>query len=286
MNIRPFRVLILKLLFSIALIFLTNADADAFQSKIIPSKIKPGDAFAVRVTGLKITDIPSASFNKKEMRFNSCGEGCFIAIGVADIETRSGVYNIPLYIGTKKTNLTLSVKSVKFPTRYVTLPEEKVFLRPEDLERAEREEEKLKSIWKTTTDRLWEGNFILPLTNNISTGFGTKRIMNKKKESIHTGVDIKGKTGEEVKASNSGRVILTEDLFFGGDTIVLDHGQGIFTVYMHLSSFNVKPGDIVSKGDTIGFVGSSGRASGPHLHFGVKVMDANANPLSLVRLKL
>lgn len=286
MNIRPSPLPVLKLFTSVALIFFTHVDADAFNSKIFPANIKPGDAFAIRVSGINIPGVPSASFNKREMLFSSCGESCFISIGVADTEIKPGVYKLPLYIGTKKTNLKLSVKSVKFPTRHITLPDEKVFLGPEDLERAEREEERLKPIWKTETDRLWEGNFILPLANDISTGFGTKRIMNKKKKSIHTGVDIKGKTGEEVKASNRGKVVLTEELFFGGNTIILDHGLGIFTIYMHLSSFNIKPGDIVSKGDTVGFVGSSGRASGPHLHFGVKVMDTNANPLSLVRLKL
>lgn len=286
MNIRLSPLFVLKLFISVTLIFFTHVDADAFNSKIFPATIKPGDAFAIRVSGTNIPGVPSASLNEKEMLFSSCGESCFISIGVADTETKPGVYKILLYIGTKKTNLTLSVKSVKFPTLHMTLPEEKVFLRPEDLERAEREEERLKSIWKTATGRLWEGNFIIPLANDISTGFGTKRIMNKKKESIHTGVDIKGKTGEEIKASNRGKVVLTEELFFGGNTIILDHGLGIFTIYMHLSSFNVKPGNIVSKGDTIGFVGSSGRASGPHLHFGVKVMDTNANPLSLVRLKL
>lgn len=286
MNIRYSPLLILNFFIPATFIFFACAHAAAFQAKIFPPKIDPGDAFAIRVTGAKIQEGPFASFKKKEMYFSSCGESCFISIGVADIGTKPGVYKIPLYIGKKGTKLTLSVKPAKFPTLSITLPEEKVFLSPEDLERAERDEERLKLIWQMITDKLWEGSFILPLKNDLSTGFGTKRILNKKKVSIHMGMDIKGKEGEEVKASNRGRVVLAEELFFGGNTIILDHGQGIFTVYMHLSSFNVKPGNIVSKGDTVGFVGSSGRANGPHLHFGVRLMDTNANPLSLVRLKL
>ena len=89
-----------------------------------------------------------------------------------------------------------------------------------------------------------------------------------------------------MKASNSGSVVLAEDLFFGGNTVVLDHGLGIYTVYMHLSGFNVTPGLRVSKGDIIGFVGSSGRASGPHLHFGVKIFEINVNPASFLKLRL
>ena len=110
--------------------------------------------------------------------------------------------------------------------------------------------------------------------------------MNGKWVSIHRGVDMKGKTGEEIKASNRGKVVLNEDLFFGGRTIILDHGQGVFTIYMHLSEALVKPEDMVSKGAVIGLVGSSGRATGPHLHFGVKVMDLSVNPVSLIKLKL
>jgi murein DD-endopeptidase MepM/ murein hydrolase activator NlpD len=202
------------------------------------------------------------------------------------METKPGVHTIQLSVGKGKTNLNLVVKDTSFPTVRLSLPEEKVFLSPKNLKRAKREDGRLKSIWQIATDKLWKRSFILPLGNNISAVFGTKRIINQKKVSVHKGMDIKGKAGEEVKASNRGRVVLVEELFFGGNTVILDHGQGIYTIYMHLSKFNVKPGDIVSKGNIIGFVGSSGRASGPHLHFGVKVLNINTNPLSFLKLDL
>ncbi len=97
---------------------------------------------------------------------------------------------------------------------------------------------------------------------------------------------LKGARVKEIEASNRGRVVLAEELFFGGNTVVVDHGQGIFTVYMHLSEFNVSPGDLVEKNAVIGYVGSTGRSNGPHLHFGVKVAGINTNPVSLTRLKL
>ncbi|MDH5767658.1 MAG: M23 family metallopeptidase [Nitrospirota bacterium] len=193
---------------------------------------------------------------------------------------------IQVSIGEKKTNLDLAVRDTRFPTQQLTLPREKVFLSRADLKRVESEDERLKTIFETISDRLWKGKFMLPLKNDISTKFGTKRIINKKKVSIHKGMDIKGKKGEEVKASNSGRVVLAEELFFGGNTVIIDHGHGIYTIYMHLSRFNIKPEDIVLKGDVIGFVGSTGRSSNSHLHFGVKVININVNPVSFAGLGL
>jgi murein DD-endopeptidase MepM/ murein hydrolase activator NlpD len=177
------------------------------------------------------------------------------------------------------------VKYKHFPVIKLTLPEASVFLSPEDMTRVEKDERLLRSIWSTESDRMWNEGFVLPLENELSTPFGTKRIINKKKISVHRGVDIKGKMGDEVKASNHGRVVLTEELFFGGNTVIIDHGTGIYSIYMHLSKFNVIPGDLVSKGDIIGFVGSSGRSSGPHLHFGLKVHGTNTNPVSFVKLQ-
>ncbi len=202
------------------------------------------------------------------------------------METKPREYTVKLNVGKKKKDLNLIVKPGTFPEISLTLSPEKVFLSPEDQRKANQEAERLKSIWRKVSDRLWEGDFILPLENQFSTTFGVIRIINKEKISPHRGLDIKGKEGEEVRAANRGRVILAEELFFGGNTIVLDHGVGIYTIYMHLSKFNVKPDDIVSKGDVIGFVGSSGRASGPHLHFGVKVLNINTNPISFVELNL
>ncbi|PKL51727.1 MAG: hypothetical protein CVV37_04960 [Nitrospira bacterium HGW-Nitrospira-1] len=266
--------------------FFPVSQADAFQAELKPASIRQGDAFLLRVTGLNRSIEPSAMLNKKPLRFSSCGEGCFVAIGAVDLNARAGVYRIPLKIGQHKSILRLRVLKGRFETIHLTLPEEKVSPVPEDIDRIKREAGLLTSIWEIDSERLMEGGFVFPLENPLSTPFGTKRIINKETVSIHRGLDIKGKEGEDIHASNRGRVVLTEELFFGGNTLILDHGHGIFTVYMHLSGFNVGLGDLVSKNDVIGFVGSSGRSSGPHLHFGVKVTGMNINPVSITRLRL
>lgn len=277
---------VLVFFISALLVFSTHASADAFRAEILPSEISPGEAFIIKVTGAKTSQLPSASLTGKQFFFSGCGEGCFIAIGAVGMETKPGVYTITLRVREKKNNLNLVVKRTSFPTLRLTLPEDKVFLSPKNLRRVKREDKRLKSICQIVSDRLWEGSFILPLENGISTVYGTRRIINNKKISAHRGVDINGQAGEEVKASNSGRVVLAGEMFFGGNTIILAHGQGIYTIYMHLSKFNVRPQDFVSKGDIIGFVGSSGRSSGPHLHFGVKVLNINVNPVPFVELNL
>jgi murein DD-endopeptidase MepM/ murein hydrolase activator NlpD len=260
--------------------------AFAFHAQISPKTISPGDAFLIKVTDAKPSLMPSASLAGKVFSFGDSGDGCFIAIGAVDIKTKPGTYTLKIKAGQKQRELKVSVKKTKFPKLKLTLPADKVFLSPDDLELVKNENRRLQSIFQTVSEKRWNGSFMIPLENDKSTVYGTKRIMNRKFVSIHKGLDIKGKEGEEIKASNDGRVVLAEGLFYGGNTLILDHGQGLYTIYMHLSGFKVKPDEIVSKGGVVGFVGSSGRSSGPHLHFGVKVTDINVNPVSLIKLGL
>lgn len=278
--------IILFFLIATFFVFPVNAPAESLKVKISPRKINPGDAFLIKVTGVKTSFLPSVSFAKRNFHFSGCGENCYFAVGAVDIKTKPGIHTVKVKIGKKKRNLKLSVRKARFPKLKISLPDDKVLLAPDDLDRVRKENEKLELLFQRSSEKLWFGDFIVPLENDRSIGFGTKRIMNRKWLSVHKGMDIRGQEGEEVKASNNGKVVLAEELFFGGNTVILDHGQGIYTVYMHLSKFKANPEGIVSKGDIIGFVGSSGRSSGPHLHFGVKILDINVNPVSLMKLEL
>lgn len=277
----------LPLLFSLFLAaFALVPHAEAFHARLTPAAVRPGDAFVLKVTGMKQPALPSAVLNSGTLRFSRCGKGCFLAIGAVDLDTKPGAYRVLLKIGKKTASRRLRVLRAAFKTTHITLPEEKASPGIGDIERINREAHLLHSIWQIDSEKLWDGNFMLPLGNALSTPFGTKRIINNETVSIHRGLDMQGQEGEPIYAANRGRVVLTEELFFGGDTLILDHGQGIFSIYMHLSGFTVSPGDIVAKEDVIGFVGSSGRSSGPHLHFGVKVGNISVNPLSVAGLPL
>lgn len=259
---------------------------ELFQVGIFPDEVGQGEAFIIKVNGDDINHQPTASLGKKKFHFSTCGEGCFLAIGAVDLNFKPGKYKVKVNIGGKKRIMPLTVRETRFPVRELTLSDEMVFLSDENIRRVKIESLRLKKIFKTESQKLWESGFILPLENEITTGFGVKRIINKKRVSVHKGIDISGVQGDEVKASNTGTVVLRDELFFGGNTVILDHGLGIFTVYMHLSEFNLELYDTVSKGDVIGFVGSTGRSTGPHLHFSVKVGETNVNPLTFVSLEL
>ncbi len=259
---------------------------DAYQVEVLPSAVLPGEAFLVKVTDLVTTSLPKARFKDKRLLFSSCGSGCFMSIAAVDIRTKPGRYTVNVAVGTQKRPVPIAIHRHDYPVSRITLPPDQVSLSDEALARVEREGKLLKMLWMKRSERMWDGAFAMPLAKTVSTHYGVKRIMNGSRESIHQGIDIRGSLGDEVKASNSGTVVLAEELYFGGNTLIVDHGMGIYTVYMHLSRFAKLSGDGVSKGETIGYVGSTGRSTGPHLHFGVKVQELSVNPLSVMKLKL
>jgi len=257
----------------------------AFHARLLPPEVRPGDAFVIKIDGCE--DIrPEVVWAGSRLPVSDCGENCLMAIGAVKMDLDPGTHAVSVKLGQEETAVPVIVKKAFFPTINLTLPENTVSLAPEDLKRAKDEEELLASLWTKESPRLWEGAFTAPLPNEVSTQFGCRRVLNKERISVHRGVDMRGRQGEEVKAANRGKVVLTKNLFFGGNTVVLDHGMGIYSIYMHLSSFSVRVGDIVSTGATVGLVGSTGRASGPHLHFSLKVGTVSTNPLSLIGLPL
>lgn len=152
---------------------------------------------------------------------------------------------------------------------------------PSDLERIRREQEKLKRVYASgSPSRLWSDGFGLPVPGEVNGPFGTRRVFNAELRSQHSGVDFRAQTGEPVLASGAGVVRLAEDLFYSGNAVILDHGAGVFTSYSHLSRIQVSVGQRVERGQVVGLIGATGRATGPHLHWGVKVNSINVNPLS------
>ena len=154
-----------------------------------------------------------------------------------------------------------------------------------NVERAQKEARKIKRIYaKGSLDRLWQSGFQLPMSSDITSPFGNKRVFNGKLKSFHNGVDFRARTPKPVFAANSGIVKLAENLFYSGNAVVIDHGTGIFTIYAHLSRIDVSSGQHIEKGQHLGLTGATGRVSGPHLHWGVKVNGIAINPMQLIKI--
>jgi len=170
-------------------------------------------------------------------------------------------------------------------TRRLTLPKGMVDLDAEALERVRKESRIMKEALDAPVSiPLWRGPFIRPIEGEIVGPFGRRSIINDQPRAPHSGVDLTAPEGTPVKAMNHGRVVLTVNHFFTGKSVVIDHGGGILSMYFHLDKILVKRDHEVKKGEPIGLVGATGRATGPHLHLAVRINGARVDPLSLTEL--
>lgn len=182
-------------------------------------------------------------------------------------------------------SVTITVRAGKFPTERLKVDPQFVQPNPEQEKQAEEDQKKMRAIYDTVTpERLWQGKFRLPLKNVTSGGnFGRRRILNGEPRSPHAGVDFPAAAGTAVFASQSGRVVLAEGLYYSGNTVVVDHGYGIYTMYAHLSRIGVQAGQMVKMGEELGKVGATGRVTGPHLHWGLTINHARVNAMQIAQ---
>lgn len=154
---------------------------------------------------------------------------------------------------------------------------------PKNQERIKKEREEANKIYSNYSQkRLWDSAFILPMDSKITSTYGNARVFNEEVKSYHSGTDFRAQIGTEIRASNRGKVVIAKNRFLAGGSVVLDHGEGIFSMYYHCSEIRVKVGDIIEKGDLIALSGATGRVSGPHLHFGILVRGAQVDPLDFI----
>lgn len=185
-----------------------------------------------------------------------------VGIGPA-LKITAGVYNIE--------NISVEAKYVDPPAKLQ--------------KRIAREQIELGNIYKHSADQsLWRGNFDLPVQSDVTSPFGNKRMYNGQMRNFHAGLDLKAAVGTRILAPESGKVVLAKDLYFTGNTVIVDHGLGLFTIYAHLSKIKTKLNHRISKGELIGLAGATGRVSGPHLHWGVKLQGEKVNPLDLTKI--
>lgn len=188
--------------------------------------------------------------------------------------------------GKRRESAQVLVTPKQFPTTELTVEPGYVDLSPENQERAAREAQETAAIYAAMTpERYWSEPFAVPIPGTTSgNNFGHRRVFNGQARDPHSGADLRATTGTPIYAANRGRVVLAKDLFYSGNAVFIDHGLGVYSVYLHLSEIRVVPGEMLEKGALLGLAGATGRVTGPHLHWGVRVQNARVDPFSLLGL--
>ena len=177
----------------------------------------------------------------------------------------------------------LNVESKAFATRRLTVAPEYVTPPDDVVERIQREAARTTQLFTTQTpEQQWSGEFLRPVPGEATSAFGRRSVFNGEARSPHSGADFRAREGTPVQAPNAGTVVLAADLYFSGNCVILDHGLGLYSFFAHLSRIGVAEGDRVSAGDLLGHVGATGRVTGPHLHWTVRLNMARVDPLSLI----
>lgn len=255
-----------------------------------PAKPRLGDVAWVHVRGVGADASIEGALGSRSLTFFSYAGGQAAVVGI-DLESRPGPERWRLAVlepnrAPRALTGKVTIRPRTFPVQRLTLPTGMVDLDPETERRAVSETDRLRSLYRTITpERLWRGRFVRPVMGQEpGSGFGARRIINGKPRAPHSGIDYAAERGTPVVAVNSGRVALVGDFFFPGRLVVLDHGLGLYTLYFHLDSVAVTDGEPVDRGQRLGTVGATGRATGPHLHFGALVGGARIDPAVLLSL--
>jgi murein DD-endopeptidase MepM/ murein hydrolase activator NlpD len=255
-----------------------------------PARPRIGDVAWIMVRGAVEGAALEGSVAGRPLQFFPYGGGHAALIGF-DLETKPGalVWRVAALASGQeavKAEGRVNVQRRDFPVQRLSLPKGMVDLDPETESRALTEGERLRTLYQTVTpERFWRGRFTRPIGGTEpGSGFGSRRIINGQPRSPHAGLDFSAAAGTPVVAVNDGRVALIGEYFFPGRLVILDHGLGLYTLYFHLEEIAVKDGDRVTRGQPIGTVGATGRATGPHLHFGVQLGGARIDPVSLLDL--
>jgi murein DD-endopeptidase MepM/ murein hydrolase activator NlpD len=218
-------------------------------------------------------------------------ENAWTTILGVDLDKKQGDYKTDVLVTmndghVEHREVVIKVVAKKYPTTELKVAEKYVELSKADLARANRETKETEAIYAKISDAmLWMQPFTTPIAGESGTNFGHRRIFNGEPRAPHAGADLRAKTGTPIHATNRGRVVLAKNLFFTGNTVILDHGLGIYSLYAHLSRIEVKVGDIIDNGQELGLSGATGRVTGPHLHWGMRVQGARVDPFTLVDLQ-
>lgn len=280
-----------------ALFVLVNpASAVTWTVRTQPSRLVNGAPFLIQITPpAKLASLTGTWLGHQLTFTHDAANRTWFSLAGASFETARGSYSLELTGERAANNATLTfsqklaIASAKYPKIKVALAVDQKFTEPTPEQLKEIDEsKKIKEDYlnRVTPEREWSGKFVAPADAAISDVFGSERIFNGKTSSPHQGLDFRVATGTPVAAMNDGTVLLARQLYYEGGFVVIDHGQGLLTLYLHLSEFKVKEGDFVKRGQEIALSGGTGRATGPHLHVAVRWQGTYLDPARLILLPL
>ena len=230
------------------------------------------------------------SWNERRIPYVHLDDRWLTVIGI-DLDVAEGDYPVEISLHYEDGRIAirtdhLHVQGKQYPTTELTVAPGYVQLSPENQERAAQESREINAVYSTLTPEVyWVQPFQVPIPGTTGgRNFGHRRIFNGEPRAPHSGADLTAATGTDILAVNSGRVVLAKNLFFSGNAVFIDHGLGVYSTYLHLSEMLVEPGSMVEQGQVIGLAGATGRVTGPHLHWGVRVLSARVDPFSLLEL--
>lgn len=290
------RIYSLTLWIPVLVLFSTPASALPWTIQSQPIQLLNGAPVLFQVKSKSKLDSITGTWLGHQLTFSyDPANRTWFALAGVSFDTKPGKYVLELKGAspTSKSSLNFSrtfvVSHANYPKIKVQLAVEKKFTEPTPEQQSQiAESVKIKQdyLGRVTPDREWNGNFSAPVDAPTSDVFGSQRIFNGVAQREHQGLDYRVPTGTPVAAMNDGTILLARFLYFEGNCVVIDHGQGLLTLYFHLSEIKVKEGDTVKRGQDIGLSGGTGRATGPHLHVAVRWQATYLDPARLLQLRL
>ncbi|MGA2350626.1 MAG: M23 family metallopeptidase [Terracidiphilus sp.] len=265
------------------------------QSPVVtltPGVVEAGSPELIRVEAVRGASLDGEWLGRKLQFFRGRDGRAWFALAGADVEAPVGLSTLRLSVkliggGVRDLSRTIEIQPAHYKTESLTVAPQFVEPGPEALKQIEADKVlKARVFGSSAAEPLWMGNFAAPVDAPPTDSFGTRRIFNGKLASVHKGMDFRAVTGTPVRAGNSGVVVLARPLYYEGNCVVIDHGQGLTTISMHLSRIDVKEGQRVATGDALGLSGATGRVTGPHLHWAVRWQGAYLDPAKMLKLDL
>ncbi len=271
----------------VLLLGLAQPARDGLAIAVKARAFQPGELAVVSLT-LRETPatITLVAFGADVPVFRAGDETWQALVGL-DLDLKPGTYEwvarATLASGVVRQTYTVTVVPKRFDTRRLQVEPDFVNPPPETQVRIEAEALFLRNVYRRSAEtRLWATPFGVPVADPVNSAFGRRSVFNGEARSPHAGADFLSPAGRPVKAPSAGRVVAARDLFFTGNTIILDHGLGVFSTFAHLSRLDVAEGAMVEPGQILGVVGATGRVTGPHLHWGLRVNSARVDPMSAI----